>query len=65
MLNKLKLDSTAEKNIKTWLKGRYDQTVKDEIQQLIDAGNITQLTDSFYKNLEFGTGDQRGAWCRI
>lgn len=60
MLNKLKLDSTAEKNIKTWLKGRYDQTVKDEIQQLIDAGNTNQLTDSFYKNLEFGTGGMRG-----
>ncbi len=60
MLNKLKLDSTAEKNIKTWLKGRYDQTIKDEIQQLIDAENTGQLTDSFYKNLEFGTGGMRG-----
>lgn len=60
MLNKLKLDSTAEKNIKTWLKGRYDQTIKDEIQQLIDAENTSQLTDSFYKNLEFGTGGMRG-----
>lgn len=60
MLNKLKLDSTAEKNIKTWLKGRYDQTVKDEIQQLIDVENTSQLTDSFYKNLEFGTGGMRG-----
>jgi phosphoglucomutase len=60
MLNKLKLDPTAEKNIKTWLKGRYDKTIKDEIQQLIDEGNATQLTDSFYKNLEFGTGGMRG-----
>lgn len=60
MLNKLKLDSTAEKNIKTWLKGRYDQTVKDEIQKLIDSENTNQLTDSFYKNLEFGTGGMRG-----
>ncbi|MCP9753634.1 phospho-sugar mutase [Lacihabitans sp. CCS-44] len=60
MLNKLKLDPTAEKNIKTWLKGRYDKTIKDEIQQLIDEGNTTQLTDSFYKNLEFGTGGMRG-----
>lgn len=60
MLNKLKIDPTAEKNIKTWLRGRYDQDVKDEIQGLIDAENTTQLTDSFYKNLEFGTGGMRG-----
>lgn len=60
MLKKLKLDATAEKNIKTWLKGRYDQDVKDNIQELIEAENRTQLTDSFYKNLEFGTGGMRG-----
>ena len=60
MLKKLKLDSTAEKNIKTWLKGKYDQDVKDKINSLIEEGNITQLTDSFYKNLEFGTGGMRG-----
>jgi phosphoglucomutase len=60
MLNKLKLDPTAEKNIKTWLKGKYDQDVKDQIQGLIDNQNTTQLTDSFYKNLEFGTGGMRG-----
>ncbi|MCP9762069.1 phospho-sugar mutase [Lacihabitans soyangensis] len=60
MLKKLKLDATAEKNIKTWLKGRYDQDVKDQIQTLIDGENTTQLTDSFYKNLEFGTGGMRG-----
>jgi phosphoglucomutase len=60
MLKKLKLDATAEKNIKIWLKGRYDQDVKDNIQELIEAENRTQLTDSFYKNLEFGTGGMRG-----
>ncbi len=60
MLKDLKLDSTTEKNIKTWLKGRYDQETKDKINALIAAGNVTQLTDSFYKNLEFGTGGMRG-----
>ncbi|MCP9770134.1 phospho-sugar mutase [Lacihabitans sp. LS3-19] len=60
MLKKLKLDATAEKNIKIWLKGRYDQDVKDEINALIESENVTQLTDSFYKNLEFGTGGMRG-----
>jgi len=60
MLKDLKLDSTTEKNIKTWLKGRYDQETKDKINELVAAGNVTQLTDSFYKNLEFGTGGMRG-----
>jgi phosphoglucomutase len=60
MLKSLKLDSTAEKNIKTWLKGKYDDDTKSSIQQLIDEGNSSQLTDSFYKNLEFGTGGMRG-----
>lgn len=60
MLKSLKLDTTAERNIKTWLKGKYDDDTKTSIQELIDEGNSNQLTDSFYKNLEFGTGGMRG-----
>nr|WP_290936955.1 hypothetical protein [Haliscomenobacter sp.] len=30
------------------------------IQALLDANNDTELTDSFYKDLEFGTGGLRG-----
>lgn len=60
MLKDLKLDKTAEKNIKKWLKGKYDDETKATIQEWIDNGNSTQLTDSFYKNLEFGTGGMRG-----
>lgn len=56
----LKLDKTAEKNIKKWLKGKYDPETKAIIQKWLDEGNETQLTDSFYKNLEFGTGGMRG-----
>lgn len=60
MLSKLGLDKTAEANIKTWLKGKYDETTKLAIQKLVDEKNTQQLTDSFYKNLEFGTGGMRG-----
>lgn len=60
MLKNLKLDPTAEKNIKTWLKGKYDADTKAGIQKMIEDGSATQLTDSFYKNLEFGTGGMRG-----
>jgi phosphoglucomutase len=60
MLENLSLDKTAEKNIKKWLKGKYDDETKATIQKWIDEKNTAQLTDSFYKNLEFGTGGMRG-----
>ncbi|MGR3810474.1 phospho-sugar mutase [Jiulongibacter sp. NS-SX5] len=60
MLSDLKLDKTAEKNIKKWLKGKYDEETKETIQNWINNKDITALTDSFYKNLEFGTGGMRG-----
>ncbi|MFN4084994.1 MAG: phospho-sugar mutase [Spirosomataceae bacterium] len=60
MLQSLKLDKTTEKNIRTWLRGKYDAETKAAIEKLISEGDSTQLTDSFYKNLEFGTGGMRG-----
>jgi len=42
------------------LEGNYDAETKASIQALIDAGNETELTDAFYKDLEFGTGGLRG-----
>lgn len=53
-------DATAEKNLQIWLKGSYDADTKSKIEQLIEANDSTALTDSFYKNLEFGTGGMRG-----
>ena len=60
MIKDLKLDASTEKNIKTWLNGKYDQATKDELKKLIDEKNVTTLTDAFYKTLEFGTGGMRG-----
>jgi phosphoglucomutase len=42
-----------------WLSDTFDQDTKDEIQKLIDS-NSADLADSFYKDLEFGTGGMRG-----
>ena len=50
--------ATSEK-INVWLNGNYDADTKSTIQQL-QAENPTDLEDSFYKNLEFGTGGLRG-----
>ncbi len=60
MISNLKLDKTAERNIKKWLRGKYDDETKATINKWIEEGNVNQLTDSFYKNLEFGTGGMRG-----
>ncbi|RYF70583.1 MAG: phospho-sugar mutase, partial [Cytophagaceae bacterium] len=54
------LDATTQQNVDTWLNGPYDADTKSSIQQLLDSGNSTELTDSFYRSLEFGTGGLRG-----
>jgi phosphoglucomutase len=50
--------ATIEK-INVWLNGNYDADTKTAIQNL-QSQNPTDLEDSFYKNLEFGTGGLRG-----
>lgn len=49
-----------QKTIDLWLQGAYDEETKSEIRALIDSGNGNELTESFYRNLEFGTGGLRG-----
>ncbi len=43
----------------TWLDGAYDEQTKKQIKDLID-NNMPELIESFYKDLEFGTGGLRG-----
>lgn len=54
------LESSVLQKINTWLQGSYDAGTKNEIQNLLDQKSFTELTDSFYKDLEFGTGGLRG-----
>ncbi len=42
-----------------WLDGNYDADTKAEIKKMMTDGS-DELTDSFYKDLEFGTGGLRG-----
>lgn len=44
---------------KVWLGEHYDETTREEVQQLIDT-DLQLLEDAFYKDLEFGTGGMRG-----
>lgn len=38
----------------------FDDGTRDEIKQLIDANNSDELSERFYRDLEFGTGGLRG-----
>ena len=45
--------------IATWLNGNYDEATKNTIKELQNT-HPSELEESFYKNLEFGTGGLRG-----
>lgn len=38
----------------------FDERTRKELAKLIDAGDEGELTDRFYRDLEFGTGGMRG-----
>lgn len=44
----------------SWLAGNYNEETKAEIQRMLDAEDKTELIESFYRDLEFGTGGLRG-----
>jgi len=54
------LDPAILEKANIWLQGNYDADVKQQVQKLIDDKAYTELTDSFYRDLEFGTGGLRG-----
>lgn len=53
-------DKETQERINNWTSSEYDQETIREVKRLIDAEEETELLDSFYKNLEFGTGGLRG-----
>lgn len=54
------MEKIIEERINSWLNGAYDEETKKEIKSLIDEKNEKELTDAFYRDLEFGTGGLRG-----
>jgi len=50
---------TIAQKVEQWLAGNYDQATKDAIA-LMQSQSHDELADSFYRNLEFGTGGLRG-----
>ena len=53
------LDQIVLSKAQQWLNGDYDEATKQQVKCLMD-NDIKELTESFYKDLEFGTGGLRG-----
>ena len=53
------LDQMVLSRAQSWLDGNYDEATKAQVKALID-NDMKELTESFYKDLEFGTGGLRG-----
>ena len=54
------LSAEIQEKINQWLQPEFDSETRAAIRKLIDEGNETELSDAFYRNLEFGTGGLRG-----
>lgn len=55
----LSMEANIQANVQKWLDGNFEQSVKDEIKKM-QQEHPDDLADSFYRNLEFGTGGLRG-----
>ena len=53
------MDTIVLNKAKKWLSDGFDSETRKTVQALIDS-NSEELTESFYKDLEFGTGGLRG-----
>ena len=55
----LRTEYEVQNTINSWLSSFFDEETKTRILEL-QSNNPEELQDSFYKNLEFGTGGMRG-----
>lgn len=60
MANNAELIAQCEQKAKQWLTPAFDEETQNEVKAKIEAEDKTDLIDSFYKDLEFGTGGLRG-----
>lgn len=54
------MESNIKEKIDFWLNSSIDDADKTTISKSISENNESELTDAFYKELEFGTGGLRG-----
>ncbi len=53
------LEQSVLKKAQSWLDGHYDDATKKQVKYLME-NDRKELVESFYKDLEFGTGGLRG-----
>lgn len=53
------MSNEIQSKVEVWLNGNYDDATKEAIRKM-QASASEELADSFYRNLEFGTGGLRG-----
>lgn len=54
------LINDVKKKAQVWLDGNYDEATKSAVRAMLGNSDSTDLVESFYKDLEFGTGGLRG-----
>src|SRR5690606_34242642 len=60
ILEELELPPALKERIAIWLRAPYDEETIGTVTALILEKNTAELTDAFYRDLEFGTGGLRG-----
>lgn len=60
MENNLELIAQCEAKAKQWLSPSFDEETRAQVQAMLDNTDKTDLIESFYRDLEFGTGGLRG-----
>ena len=60
MAHNAELIAQCEAKAKQWLTPAFDKETHTEVEQMLTSTDKTELIESFYKDLEFGTGGLRG-----
>jgi len=59
-MNDNELLTTVTENAEKWLSETFDQETRDQVKAMLNHEDKTDLINSFYRDLEFGTGGLRG-----
>lgn len=59
-MEKSEILKQAKAKAENWLSEAYDSKTRESVKQMLNSSDSTELTDSFYNDLEFGTGGLRG-----
>ncbi len=60
MTQQTDLIKEVTRRAENWLSDSYDPETREQVKKMLEAEDKTELIESFYKDLEFGTGGLRG-----